>query len=334
MNDPGFWGKLKKPFFCLAPMSDVTDIAFRYILAKYGKDRENKEKIVFWTEFVAADGLCNKFARKKLAHVLKFSERERPIVAQVFGANPENMKTACQYIASLGFDGIDINMGCPDKSVISQGAGSALIKTPKLARKIIQSAHAGIKSSGKNIPVSVKTRTGFHKEEIESWIPELLKEDISALTVHLRTKKELSLVPAEWNHIKKVKKLIIKSGKDVLLIGNGDVKDLQDAKNKALVYGCDGIMIGRGVFGNPWFFSSELNLNISLEEKLKVLIEHVQIFDKKLSEPKYKNFDVMKKHFKAYVNGFDGAKDLRTKLMETKNAKQVEKIINDFLKKI
>jgi len=331
MNKPGFWKKLKKPFFCLAPMSDVTDIAFRFILAKYSKDRENKDKIVFWTEFVSADGLCNKFARKKLAYILKFSERERPIVAQVFGANPENMKKACQYIAGLGFDGIDINMGCPDKSVISQGAGSALIKTPELARKIIQAAHAGIKTAGKDIPVSVKTRIGFNKEEINNWIPELLKEDIAALIIHLRTKKELSDVPANWDYIKKIKKLIEKSGKEILLIGNGDVKDLKDAEEKALKYGCDGIMIGRGVFGNPWFFSSESNSNISLEEKLKVLIEHVQIFEKKLLEPKHKNFDVMKKHFKAYANGFKGAKELRTKLMGTKNSREVEKIINDFL---
>src|SRR3989344_8792276 len=205
MNNLGFWEKLDKPFFCLAPMSDVTDIAFRYMLTKYGKNRENKNKVVFWTEFVSADGLCNKFARKKLAHMLEFKERERPIVAQIFSANPENIKKACQYVASLGFDGIDINMCCPDKSVVSQGAGAGLIKTPQLARKIIQAAHAGIKSAGVNIPVSVKTRVGFNKEEIDSWIPELLKEDISALTIHLRTAKELSLVPANWDYIKKIK---------------------------------------------------------------------------------------------------------------------------------
>ena len=329
-----FWKELKKPFFCLAPMSDVTDVAFRYILSRYSKDRENKNKIVFWTEFVSADGLCNKFARKKLAHILEFSEGERPIVAQIFGANPENMKKACQYIASLDFDGIDINMGCPDKSVINQGAGSALIKTPELALKIIQAVHAGIKTAGKNIPVSVKTRTGFNKEEINTWILKILKEDISALTIHLRTKKELSLVPAHWDLMKKIIEIKNKISPNTLIIGNGDVKDLKDAKEKALKYGCDGIMIGRGVFGNPWFFSSKSNPEISLEEKLNVLIEHTKIFDKKLLEPKHKNFDVMKKHFKAYINGFKGAKELRMKLMETKNAKQVEKIINDFLSKI
>lgn len=325
-----FWQKIKKPFFCLAPMSDVTDIAFRRILAKYGKNRENKDRIVFWTEFVAADGLCNKLAKKKLSHILEYSEGERPIVAQVFGANPENMKKACQYIASLGFDGIDINMGCPDKSVVAQGAGSALIRTPELARKIIQAAHDGIKSAGKNIPVSVKTRIGFNKEDINNWIGELLKEDISALTVHLRTTKEMSLVPAHWDLMKKIIELRDKINPEILIIGNGDIVSIQDGEDKALKYGCDGVMIGRGVFGNPWFFLFEEKKDISLEEKLKVMVEHTQIFDKELAKPKHKNFAVMKKHFKAYVNGFEGAKELRVKLMETENSKQVEKIVNDF----
>lgn len=326
----GFWKELKRPFFCLAPMSDVTDFAFRYILAKYGKNSENRGEIVFWTEFVAADGLANKFARKKLAHILKYSERERPIVAQVFGANPEKMKIACQYIASLGFDGIDINMGCPDKSVIDQGAGSALIKTPALARKIIQAAKEGISSAGQHIPVSVKTRIGFNKEEIETWIPELLKEDIAVLTIHARTKKELSLVPANWEYLKKVRELIKKSGKQTLLIGNGDVKDLKDAKEKAEKYECDGVMIGRGVFGNPWFFNQNKK-EISLAERLKVLVEHVEIFERELSNPGHKGFDVMKKHFKAYVSGFPEAKELRIRLMGAENSKQVNKIINGFI---
>ncbi|MCM2339145.1 MAG: tRNA-dihydrouridine synthase [Burkholderiales bacterium] len=341
-----FWKKLNKPFFCLAPMSDVTDIAFRRMLAKYGKNRENKDSVVFWTEFVAADGLANKLAKKKLSHILKYSEAERPILAQVFGANEENMETACRYIASLGFDGIDINMGCPDKSVIAQGAGSALIKTPELAKKIINAAKRGIKSAGVDIPLSVKTRIGFNKEDIDNWIPILLKENISALTVHLRTTKELSLVPAHWILMKKVIELRDKINPDTLIIGNGDVVDLNDAENKIKEFGCDGVMIGRGVFGNPWFFkrwalksSERADLEVSLEERLLALIEHTQIFDKELLKPKHKNFAVMKKHFKAYVKdpastqgGFPGAKELRMKLMETNNAKEVEKIIKDFLK--
>jgi len=314
-------------------MSDVTDIAFRRIIAKYSKNRENRNKIVFWTEFVSADGLADPLGRKKLSHMLEFSEGERPIVAQIFGANPEKMKKACQYVASLGFDGIDINMGCPDKSVVSQGAGAGHIKNPARAREIIQAVHAGIKSAGVNIPVSVKTRVGFNKEEIDSWIPELLKEDISALTIHLRTSKELSLVGAHWEHIEKIKKLIQKSGKNVLLIGNGDVADIDDARRKYKEYGCDGVMLGRAMFGNPWVFNpTYFDSPITLEDKLQVLLEHVQIFEKELLKPKHKNFATMKKHFKAYVNGFDGAKELRVKLMETENSKQVENVINDFLK--
>lgn len=327
-----FWEKIsknKKPFFCLAPMSDVTDIAFRTMISKYSKNRQNKDEVIFWTEFVAADGLCDKLARKKLSHILRFKEGERPIVAQVFGANPENMKKACQYIASLDFDGIDINMGCPDKSVVAQGAGSALIKNPDLAHKIIKAAQEGVRIAGKNIPISVKTRIGFNKEEIDSWIGELVKEDISALTVHLRTKKEMSKVPANWDYVDKIKKIIKKSKKDILLICNGDIKDMKEAREKIKKYGCDGVMIGRGVFGNPWFFD-ENKKETSKEEKLDALIEHTKLFEKELGD--IKNFDVMKKHYKAYVNGFDGAKELRVKLMEKKNSKEVENTVKNFLK--
>lgn len=383
------WKKIEKPFFCLAPMSDVTDSAFRYILAKYGKNRKNKDQIVFWTEFISADGLCNKLARKKLSHILKFREIERPIVAQVFGANPENMKKACQYIASLNFDGIDINMGCPDKSVIAQGAGAALIKTPDLARKIIRAANEGIKAAGSSIPLSVKTRIGFSKEEINVWIKNLLEENISALTIHLRTKKEMSLVPAHWELMPKIIALRDKISPETLIIGNGDIKSMEEAGEKADKYGIDGVMIGRGVFGKPWFFANlahenrgcqiehpvsnlssndtlinkkkgnnssffatqsrnsaehsecvafneknkfEIGMTVSLSQKLKVLVEHTKLFEKELGE--IKSFDVMKKHYKAYVNGFPSAKELRIKLMETKNSKEVEKIIKEFLKSI
>ena len=323
-----FWEKLDKPFFCLAPMADVTDIAFRAMLAKYGKNADNKNQVVFWTEFVSADGLCNPIGRKNLAHILKFSKVEKPIVAQVFGANPENMEKACHLISKLGFDGIDINMGCPDKSVVKQGAGSALIKTPALAREIIRSAIAG----ADGLPVSVKTRIGFNKEEIDTWIPELLKEDISALTIHARTKKQMSKVPADWNYVRRVVELVKKSGKNIPVIGNGDIKTLQEAKQKIKETGCDGAMIGRGVFGNPWFFSGRDNQDISIKEKVKTLKEHIDIFDKKLLKAGDKNFAVMKKHFKAYINGFDGAKELRNKLMETETHKEALSILANFQK--
>ena len=322
-----FWAKLNKPFFCLAPMADVTDVAFRAILAKYGKTAKNKNQVVFWTEFVSADGLCS-VGKKKLLHILKFSKIEKPIVAQVFGANPANMEKACRLISKLGFDGIDINMGCPDKSVVRQGAGSALIKTPALAREIIQAA---IRGAG-GLPVSVKTRVGFNKEEIDIWIPELLKEDIKALTIHARTKKEMSKVPANWAYVRRVAELVKKTGKNIPVIGNGDVKSLEEARQKINETGCDGVMIGRGVFGNPWFFSGRDLQTVFMEEKIKALVEHIRLFDKKLLKTGDKNYAVMKKHFKAYINGFDGAKELRNKLMLTEAPKETISILTAYQK--
>ena len=254
------------------------------------------------------------------------------------------MKTACQYISSRGFDGIDINMGCPDRSVIDQGAGSALIKTPELARKIIQAAHAGTAAAGQYLPISVKTRIGFNKEEIDTWIPELLKEDISALTVHLRTKKEMSDVPAHWEYMKKIVQMVKNCGKDILVIGNGDVNNLTEARQKCKETGCDGVMIGRGVFGNPWIFC-EINsdrgsalgshtglVSVSLKDKIEALKEHIKYFNKLLMQPKYKHYDVMKKHFKAYINGFDGAGKIREKLMNTQSPEESLQILSAFQK--
>jgi nifR3 family TIM-barrel protein len=323
-----FWKELKKPIFALAPMADVTDCAFRQIIAKYGKPD------IFWTEFVSADGLAHPLAREKLLIDLKYGENERPIVAQIFGANPENIRRASALCRELGFDGIDINMGCPDKTIEKQGSCAALIKNPALAREIIRAAKEG----GGGLPISVKTRIGYNKNEIETWIRELLNEDITALTIHLRTRKEMSDVPAHWELMKRIVEIrdemsphrrpAEKAGK-TLILGNGDALNLDDAKQKILETGCDGVMLGRAIFGNPWLFSGRVP---TIEEKLNVMIEHTKLFEKMLGT--HKNFAIMKKHFKAYVNGFDGAKELRMKLMESENAEQVEEIVSDFLAKI
>lgn len=316
MNNLEFWGKIKKPIFCLAPMADVTDCAFRQIIAKYGKPD------VFWTEFVSADGLCSP-GRDKLLIDLKYSPNEHPIVAQIFGAKTENIREASKLCAKLGFDGIDINMGCPDRSVEKQSSGAALIKNPKLAREIIRAAG----ESG--LPVSVKTRIGYNKNEVETWIRELLSEDLAVLTIHLRTRKEMSNVPANWDTMLRIIEIRNEMKKNTLIFGNGDVLNINDAKKKCEETGCDGVMLGRAIFGNPWLFSGHVP---SLIEKLNVMVEHTKLFEKMLGEDK--NLAIMKKHYKAYVNGFDGAKELRTMLMETKNAIEVENIVNDFLKKI
>ncbi|MFZ2150346.1 MAG: tRNA-dihydrouridine synthase [Minisyncoccia bacterium] len=300
-------------------MADVTDCAFRQIIAKHGKPD------VFWTEFVSADGLAHPKAREKLLIDLKFSKNEHPIVAQIFGSNVENIREASKLCKELGFDGIDINMGCPDKSIEKQCAGAAMIKNPKLAKEIIQAAKEG----GGGLPVSVKTRIGYNKNEINTWIRELLSQDLAALTVHLRTRKEMSDVPAHWDLMKSVIEIRDEMNKDTLIFGNGDVLDIKDGEQKIKESGCDGVMLGRAIFGNPWLFKG---ITPTLEEKLKVMIEHTKLFEEILRE--HKNFAIMKKHYKAYVNGFDGAKELRMKLMEAENAEEVAIITNDFLKNI
>jgi len=324
------WEKLPKPFFCLAPMADVTDASFRQIITKYGKPD------VLWTEFVSADGLVSE-GREVLKNNLIYSKKEKPIIAQLFSSNPAKMREAAKYVASLGFDGIDINMGCPDKSVEKQGAGAAMMKDKEKALAIIQAVRDGIKAASsaarrkgrKNISISVKTRIGYNKNQMEEWIPFLLGENLDALTIHARTRKELSLVPANWDHVKRVVEIRNKMKVKTKIIGNGDVESLEQGKKLAKETGCDGIMIGRGIFGNPWLFSGKIP---NVKQKLKVLVEHTKLFEKLLKG--HKNFAVMKKHFKAYVNGFEGAKELRVKLMEANGTIEVEKIINQFLKKL
>ncbi|HEU0085967.1 MAG TPA: tRNA-dihydrouridine synthase [Candidatus Paceibacterota bacterium] len=317
-----FWEKLNKPFFVLAPMADVTDIAFRQVIGKYGKPD------VFWTEFVSADGLAHPKAREKLLIDLRYEKNEHPIVAQIFGSNPDNIRYAASLCTELGFDGVDINMGCPDRSVEKQGAGACMIKNPEIAKAVIEAAREGVKSSGKDIPVSVKTRIGYNKNEINTWIRFLLELDLPVLTVHLRTRKEMSLVPAHWELMKDIVALRDELGKKTLIIGNGDAVDIKDAKKKVKESGCDGVMLGRAIFGNPWLFSGKEPKNT--KEKLKVMIEHTKLFEQKLGE--HKNFAIMKKHYKAYVNGFDGAKELRMRLMESETVEEIEQKVADFLK--
>lgn len=312
-------------------MADVTDAAFRQMIAKYSKGK-NGNLDVMWTEFTSADGLCSA-GKKKLLHQLAFSGKERPIVAQLFGAKPENMRRAAALAARLGFDGIDINMGCPDRAVEKQGGGAALIKNPKLARELIRAAKEG---AGK-LPVSVKTRIGYNKNELAppagGWLPELLAEEPAAIIIHARTRKELSNVPARWEHIQEAVALRDKLSSKTLIIGNGDVAGLADAYEKVKISGADGAMLGRAFFGRPWLFQcsqEHQNIERDIKRQLKILLEHAKLFEKLLG--KHKSFAVMKKHFKAYVSGFSGAKALRVKLMATNNVAEVEKIINFLMK--
>lgn len=313
----GFWLTLPKPFFTLAPLANVTDAAFRRVIARYGKPD------VMWTEFVSADGLL-KGNKEVLLRDLVYSEAERPIVAQFFSGTPEYMKEAAKLASELGFDGVDINMGCPDGAVEKQGAGAAHIKNPKLAKEVILAAKEG----AGDLPVSVKTRIGYNKNELETWLPLLLEAEPAAITIHARTRKEMSKVDAHWEEIKRAVELCNESGKNVLIIGNGDVKNLEEAKARVGETGCDGVMIGRGIFGNPWLFRIPL-YTPSLEEKLNVLVEHTKLFEELLGD--IKSFAIMKKHYKAYAHGFEGAKELRMELMEGKDAHEVANIVQKFL---
>ncbi|TSC64747.1 MAG: hypothetical protein G01um101491_195 [Parcubacteria group bacterium Gr01-1014_91] len=238
-----FWNNLEKPFFAMAPMADVTDVAFRALVAKRGKPD------IFWTEFVSADGLYHTRDVTKMSDEtnplmrdLKFDPDQRPIVAQIFSSSPEMIAYATKLVAGLGFDGVDINMGCPDRSIEKQGAGAAMIKNPELAVKIIKAAQGA-----SSLPVSVKTRVGYNKESLDEWLTALLSANPVAITLHLRTRKEMSLVPAGWELMKRAVEIRNKVNPKVLLIGNGDVQDLEDARAKASESGCDGVMLGRAM---------------------------------------------------------------------------------------
>ena len=311
-------------------MADVTDAAFRRIIAKYAKPD------VMWTEFVSVDGLCS-LGRDILLRDFVFTEAERPIVAQIFGSKPDNFHKVAGMIADLGFDGIDINMGCPDRNVEKQGGGAAMMKDPARAAEVIAAAKEG----GRGLPVSVKTRVGYNKNELESWLPLLLETKPAAITIHARTRKEMSDVPARWELVKEAVEMARGSG--TLILGNGDVKDIDDARQKAAETGADGIMLGRAIFGNPWLFAKDPRGTLGvenmakavqgypLEERFRVMLEHTKLFEELLGD--IKNFAIMKKHYKAYANGFDGAKELRIKLMETNSSEDVRVIISDFLVK-
>jgi tRNA-dihydrouridine synthase len=329
------WENLRKPFFVSAPMADVTDVAFRSLVAKRGAPD------VFWTEFVSADGLHHTREIQKMPDTgnplmrdLQFTEEQRPIVAphghfhfskpeyrqeklvaQIFSSKPEMIAYATKLVAELGFDGVDINMGCPDRAIERQGCGAAMIKNPQLAQEIIRAA-----KEASALPVSVKTRVGYNKESLDEWLTALLEANPAAITIHLRTRKELSLVKADWELMKKAVAIRNRVNPSVLLIGNGDVRDLADARAKAAESGCDGVMLGRAMFGNPWVFAGRNPDDTPLAEKLSALVELAHNFEK-ISPPK--NFAILKKHIKAFVTGFDGAAELRTKLMSAENAREL-----------
>lgn len=310
-----FWNNLKSPFTVLAPMEDVTDTVFRQIVTSCGRPD------VYFTEFTNCEGIQSK-GKPKIIHRLQYTFEEHPIVAQIWGLNPENYYKTATLANEMGFDGIDINMGCPEKSIVKNGACSALINNPHLASEIISATKTG----AQGIPVSVKTRIGFKTVQTKEWIGFLLTQNLDALTIHGRTTKEMSLVPAHWDEIGKGVMLRDKMKKKTIIIGNGDVMSLRDAHDKARLYGLDGVMIGRGIFYNPWLFNQGVKIEeITKLQRLSLLLKHTNLFTKTWGTSK--NFSILKKFFKIYIRDFDGAGELREKLMETKNSDEVARIV-------
>lgn len=316
MND-NFWHDLPRPFFILAPMEDVTDVVFRHVVSEAGRPD------VFFTEFVNTESYCHPEGNNSVRGRLAFTEDEQPVVAHIWGDKPECFREMSIGMAAQGFKGIDINMGCPVTNVAENGKGSGLIRRPELAAEIIQAAKAG------GLPVSVKTRLGFTAvDEWRDWLTHIMQQDIVNLSIHLRTREEMSKVDAHWELIPQIKRLRDEVAPQTLLTLNGDIPDRQTGLKLAEQYGVDGVMIGRGIFQNPFAFEKEAREHSS-EELLELLQMHLNLHDQYAAEVQ-RSFSALTRFFKIYVRGFRGASELRNSLMNAKSTNEVRGWINEF----
>jgi len=312
-NSKFSWGGLKKPFFVLAPLDGITSSPFRRVCRKMGAD------IVF-SEMIAAEAVYYK--SKKTLDMMRFSEDERPIIIQIFGNDMEKMAEAAKYIEKeIKPDGIDINMGCPAKKVVSGGRGSALLLDPKKAIELAEAVRNATK-----LPLSIKTRIGWEKFDIQPLIKEFERVGIDAITIHARTKTQGFAGKPDLDAIKEIKKLV-----KIPIIGNGGIKSVKDANEMLKATNCDGIMIGRGALGNPWIFKSikeGKDYKPSFEEIKKLVFWHLDMSFEEFGSKKG-IFD-MRKHYGWYFKEFDGASDLRKKLVVAESKEEVKKIIENF----
>ncbi|WP_239617916.1 tRNA dihydrouridine synthase [Cohnella mopanensis] len=312
-----FWRDLPRPFFVLAPMEDVTDVVFRHVVSEAARPD------VFFTEFTNTESYCHPDGHQSVRGRLTYTEDEQPMVAHIWGDKPEYFRQMSIGMAEQGFKGIDINMGCPVSNVAENGKGSGLICRPEVAAEIIQAAKAG------GLPVSVKTRLGFSAvDEWRDWLAHILKQDIVNLSIHLRTREEMSKADAHWELIPEIKKLRDEVPPDTLITINGDIPDRQVGLKLAQQYGVDGIMIGRGIFNNPFAFEKEPR-DHSSEELLALLRLHLDLHDQ-YSTLEPRSFKPIPRFFKIYVRGFRGASELRNNLMNAKSTDEVRALLDAF----
>lgn len=321
---------LPKPFLVLAPMDDVTDVVFRRVIADLAPPD------LFFTEFVNVDGLMSP-GRPRLLKKLRFSEHDRPLIAQLWGLKPENFKAVAEQIADgslakelglpdgVNFSGVDLNMGCPAKSEVQNGACSALIKNRPLALEIINATKEGLAG---RLPLSVKTRVGFNEVDM-TWIEFLLEQKLNMLIVHGRTRKQMSKVPADWELIGQASLLRDRIAPGTRIVGNGDVESRAQAEALAAQYNLDGVMIGRGVFHDPYVFAKASEwADKTREERIALYTKHVKLFHDTWQSGERPIY-TLNKFCKIYIQNFEGAKELRERLMAAVSAEELLALLDE-----
>ncbi|RIE25835.1 tRNA-dihydrouridine synthase [Staphylococcus aureus] len=298
-------------------MEDVTDIVFRHVVSEAARPD------VFFTEFTNTESFCHPEGIHSVRGHLTFSEDEQPMVAHIWGDKPEQFRETSIQLAKMGFKGIDLNMGCPVANVAKKGKGSGLILRPDVAAEIIQATKAG------GLPVSVKTRLGYYEiDEWKDWLKHVFEQDIANLSIHLRTRKEMSKVDAHWELIEAIKNLRDEIAPNTLLTINGDIPDRKTGLELAEKYGIDGVMIGRGIFHNPFAFEKEPREHTS-KELLDLLRLHLSLFNK-YEKDEIRQFKSLRRFFKIYVRGIRGASELRHQLMNTQSIAEARALLDEF----
>jgi tRNA-dihydrouridine synthase len=322
MSTNNFWHELPKPFFILAPMEDVTDVVFRHVISKAGRPD------VYFTEFANTVSYCHPDGRDNVRGRLLFTEDEQPMVAHIWGDEPEYFREMSIGMKEMGFRGIDINMGCPVHNVAAKGKGAGLINRPDRAAEIITAT----KEAG--LPVSVKTRLGYIKvDEWRDWLTHLFKQDIDNLSIHLRTRKEMSKAPAHWELIPEIKQLRDEIAPQTLLTINGDIPNRQVGLELVEKYGVDGVMIGRGVFTNPFAFEKTPNEH-NVDELLQLMMYHLDLHDYYEEKFGERPFKPLLRFFKIYIRDFRGASQLRNELMNTNSTNEVRELVKPYLENV